>query len=85
MVIAGFSILQAGFILLIWLVSAVAGFEFLRAAFRERRTNSGSRLKAAAEEIRFRLRLAAGLILLLFVASGLVWLIANWGKIGIGG
>ncbi len=62
----------------IWIISAVAGFQFLRAAFRERRTQSGSRLRAAAEEVRFRLRLAAGLILLLFVASGLVWLVLNW-------
>ncbi len=78
------NIAQLVTLLIIWVVSAIAGFEFLRTAFRERRTRPGSRLKAAAEEVRFRLRLAAGLILLIFVASGLIWLVANWGKIGIG-
>ncbi len=64
-------------VLLVWLIVAIAGASFIRSAFRGRKTARNSRLAATVGEIRFRLRLAFGLLLLLLVVSGVFWTFSN--------
>jgi hypothetical protein len=64
-------------LLFIWLIVAVAGISFIRSAFHGRKSGQNSRLAVAVNEVRFRLRLAFGVILLFLVASGVVWMFTN--------
>ena len=62
-------------LLIVWLASGIAGIMFIREALRGKRGADPSRLRRAMDEARFRMRLAAGIVLILFVISGVVWFI----------
>jgi hypothetical protein len=61
-------------------LSFIVGVSFIRQAFIEKtRTRTGtSIIRKAGEEIMFRLRLAAGAGLLMWVMTGAAWLFINW-------
>lgn len=64
---------------IVWLFSVVGGVQFILNAFREQRLpRSASRLGKVYDEAKFRLRLAAGLALLLWVISGIIWIATHW-------
>lgn len=63
--------------LTVWVISLVAGIMFIRQAFRENQ-NRHSKLKGIVNEIKFRLRLAMGLGLVIWVIGGIVWVLINW-------
>ena len=64
--------------LIVWTISLVAGVMFIRQAFRENKARH-SKLENAVNEIKFRLRLATGLGLVIWVIGGIVWVLINWG------
>ena len=62
----------------IWGVTALAGLSFLHGAFKEKLKPPAKGVRAIVLEIKFRLKLAAGVGLLLTVIAGVVWLALNW-------
>ena len=60
-------------LIVVWSASVLAGLALIVSAVRERRSEKKSMLHRAAYEVRFRLRLAAGLALILWVVSAVVW------------
>jgi hypothetical protein len=63
--------------LIVWTISLVAGILFIRQAFRENKARQ-SKLEQTVNEIKFRLRLAMGLGLVIWVIGGIVWVLLNW-------
>lgn len=63
--------------LIVWIISLAAGITFIRQAFRENKARQ-SKLESAVSEIKFRLRLAMGLGLVIWVIGGIVWVLINW-------
>ncbi len=63
-----------GVLVFVWIVAGLAGLAFLSAAFQEKTRRSRSRLTSAFYEVRFRLRVAFGLFLILFVAGSIAWM-----------
>jgi hypothetical protein len=61
-----------------WMFCGVAGVLFIRRGIEENEKPSKSKLKAIWKEIKFRLNLVAGILLLGWVIYGFVWLIINW-------
>jgi hypothetical protein len=64
-------------ILIVWAACAFAGVRLIRQAFKEK-PPANTRLGMAFHGVKFRIRLAAGLALILWVLSGLVWVYINW-------
>jgi hypothetical protein len=64
-------------LILVWISSALAGIALIRVALLERAGRSRFFVRRAAYEIRFRLRLAAGVGLLTWVLLGILWFIAR--------
>ncbi|MEI7846679.1 MAG: hypothetical protein WCK35_12835 [Chloroflexota bacterium] len=65
-------------LILVWLVSALAGVSFIKQAITENSRRQPSRgWRKFLQGIRFRLTLAAGIGLILFVISGVVWVLYN--------
>jgi hypothetical protein len=62
--------------LIVWVISLVAGITFIRQAFLENKARQ-SKLENAVNEIKFRLRLAMGLGLVIWVIGGIVWMLTN--------
>jgi hypothetical protein len=62
--------------LIVWVISLVAGITLIRQAFLENKARQ-SRLENAVNEIKFRLRLAMGLGLVIWVIGGIVWMLTN--------
>ena len=65
-------------ILVIWAVSGATGVALVRSAWRERESASRSRLRKVYDEARFRVRMTAGILLILWLLSGVIWVIVNW-------
>ena len=65
------------FMFLVWGASGLAGLAFIWRALKDRTANQDSRLQQAANEVRFRLRLAAGIGLVLWVISGILWVLTH--------
>ena len=63
----------------IWGVTALAGLSFLQSAFKEKRKPPAKGVRAVVQEVKFRLKLAAGAGLLLTVITGVVWLALKGG------
>lgn len=63
---------------IVWLVSIVAGITMIRGALADHKTAESTWVRRAAGELRFRLRLAAGVGLLTWVILGVIWMITNW-------
>lgn len=61
-------------LLIVWAVSLLTGIALIQAAFKGKASHASSKLSAAYNEIRFRFRLVAGIMLIAWVVSGLVWL-----------
>ena len=64
---------------LIWGAMAMAGLSFLHGAYKEKTKPPAKGVRAVALEVRFRLKLAAGVGLLLMVMVGAVWLAITGG------
>lgn len=64
-------------LVIVWAASILAGLAFIISAIRERRSEKKSMLHRAAYEVRFRLRLAAGLALIIWVVSAVVWALTH--------
>jgi len=64
-------------LILAWVVSAVAGVSFLRDAMKDKTRPPAKGWRKILREIRFRLSFAAGIGLLLWVLSGVVWVLVN--------
>ena len=59
-------------------VTALAGLSFLHGAYKEMRKPPAKGVRAFILEVKFRLKLAAGVGLLLTVIGSVVWLALNW-------
>ncbi|HEY3312858.1 MAG TPA: hypothetical protein VGK00_14555 [Anaerolineales bacterium] len=64
-------------LILVWLVSTLAGISFLRSALTNPPRPDARGWKKLIQQARFRLALAAGIGLLLWVLSGVVWILFN--------
>ncbi len=62
-------------LLIVWLASGIAGILFIREALKQKRSADPSILRRAMNEAKFRLQLAAGIGLILWVISAVVWAI----------
>ncbi len=58
---------------------ALAGVSFLHGAYKEKIKPPAKGMRAVVLEVRFRLKLAAGVALLLLVTGGVVWLAVTGG------
>ena len=62
----------------VWLLSALAGLSFIYQALKENGQRRQSGVRKILQEIRFRLRLAAGTGLLIWVVIGVLWAFLVW-------
>ena len=65
------------FMIIVWGASGLAGLAFIWRALKDRAADQESGLRRAANEVRFRLRLAAGIGLVLWVISGILWVLSH--------
>ncbi len=61
-----------------WTILLIAGVTLLWDAVMEKSRPARSRLHGMVSEMKFRIRFAAGIVLLILVASGAIWLIFHW-------
>lgn len=70
------------FVGVVWVISLTAGVTLIYRALADYRRSAGSAghswARRAGSELRFRLRLAAGAGLIVWVILGLIWLATNW-------
>ena len=60
---------------IVWIISLIGGIQFIINGIKEKRKlQVNSRLGQVYNEAKYRLRLAAGLALILWVLSGVVWI-----------
>ena len=64
-------------LILVWVVSGFAGISFLRQAFNLKSQPPVRGWRKFLLEIRFRLAFAAGIGLILWVISGVIWVMVN--------
>ena len=64
-------------LILVWLICGLAGVSFLREALKENSRPPQRGWRGFLREIRYRLSFAAGIGLILFVISGVVWVFLN--------
>jgi hypothetical protein len=69
------STLKWASLVFMWVVSLAAGISLVRSAFNNLPQPGLSRLQAVLGEIRFRLRLVAGIVLLFWVIGGVFWVL----------
>jgi hypothetical protein len=62
----------------IWGATALAGLSFLHGAYKDRQKPPAKGVRGVVLEVKFRLKLAAGVGLLLTVIGGVAWLALNW-------
>ncbi len=65
-------------VILMWVVLSITGFSFLKNAVMEQAPKNSSKVGLVLREVRFRTRLFAGLLMLLWVAISLVWVLIKW-------
>ncbi len=65
-------------VILMWVVLSITGFSFLKNAVMEQAPKKSSKVGLVLREVRFRARLFAGLLMLLWVAVSLVWVLIKW-------
>ncbi len=61
-----------------WLIFLVAGLSLIWQAIMVKSSPAKSKLHGFVNEVKFRLRFATGVVLVLLVLSGAVWLLMNW-------
>ena len=61
-----------------WGAIALAGLSFLYGAYKEKIKPPAKGVRAIVLEVKFRLKLAAGVALLLTVIASAIWLVFNW-------
>ena len=64
-------------LLITWTVFLVAGVGLIWQAVMTRSAPTGSKVRRLVNEVKFRFGFAAGLVLLILVASGVVWLLVK--------
>lgn len=64
-------------VVLVWLVSLLAGISFLISAAKEKNRPPVKGWRKFLQELRFRLSFAAGTALILWVISGVFWVLIN--------
>jgi hypothetical protein len=62
----------------VWLLCAVAGITMIRQASIEQAKPSQSKLRQVFNELRYRLRMVVGILMLLFAGSGIFWALFIW-------
>ena len=65
-------------VILVWVISALAGISFLSSAMKEQSKPARKGLKKFWAELRFRLTFAVGVAMILWVISSVFWLLLNW-------
>ncbi len=65
-------------VIVMWVVCSLTGFSFLKNAVMEQAPRKSSKVSLVLREVRFRARLFAGLLMLLWVAVSLVWVLIKW-------
>lgn len=65
-------------LIFVWVISAMAGYSFIKNAYGKKPAYTRSKIKKIWYEIGFRLRFTAGVLLLLFVVFGIIWTIIKW-------
>jgi hypothetical protein len=65
-------------VILMWVVFSITGFSFLKNAVMEETPKRSSKVRLILGEVRFRVRLFMGILLLLWVAVSLVWVLIKW-------
>ncbi len=65
-------------VIVMWVVLSITGISFLKNAVMEQAPKKSSKVGLVLREVRFRARLFAGLLMLLWVAVSLVWVLIKW-------
>ncbi len=65
-------------VILMWVVLSFTGFSLLKNAVMEGPPKKSSKVRLFLLEVRFRARLFFGLLVLLWVAISLVWVLIKW-------
>jgi hypothetical protein len=64
-------------LILVWLVTGLAGLSFLRQALTEKSRPAARGWRKFLGEIRYRLTFATGIALILWVLSSIIWVFLN--------
>jgi hypothetical protein len=68
-------------LILVWIVSGVAGVSFISEALGEKTRPPARGWRKFLQELRFRLVFAAGVGLILFVVLSVLWVVLNWAPV----
>jgi hypothetical protein len=61
-----------------WSIFLAAGVSLIWQALMVKSEPTRSRMRGFLNEVKFRLRFATGVVLVIVVISGVVWLLINW-------
>jgi hypothetical protein len=61
-----------------WAIFLVAGIGLLWQAIMNKSAPTGSKVRRLVNEVKFRFGFTAGLVLLILVLSGVVWVLMRW-------
>jgi hypothetical protein len=65
-------------LIITWTIFLVAGIGLIWQAIMNKSAPTGSKVRRLVNEVKFRFGFAAGLVLLILVLSGVVWLLVKW-------
>jgi hypothetical protein len=65
-------------LIITWAIFLIAGVSLIWQAIMNKSEPTGSKVRRFVNEVKFRFGFAAGLILLILVLSGVVWLFVKW-------
>jgi 1,2-phenylacetyl-CoA epoxidase catalytic subunit len=61
-----------------WVIFLVAGIGLIWQAIMDKSSPARSTTRRIVKEIKFRLRFASGVVLIILVLSGVLWMMVNW-------
>jgi hypothetical protein len=65
-------------LIITWTIFLVTGLSLIWQAIMDKSSPTKSKVRRIVNEIKFRLGFAAGVVLLILVFSGAVWLLVKW-------
>jgi hypothetical protein len=65
-------------LVIIWTIFLVTGISLIWQAIMDKSSPTKSKARRIVNEIKFRLKFAIGVVLMIFVLSGVFWLLVKW-------
>jgi len=65
-------------LIITWVIFLVTGLSLIWQAIMDKSSPTKSKVRRVVNEVKFRVGFAAGVVLLILVLSGAIWLLVKW-------